>query len=267
MNAKWIVGCILAAGIVNGADINLPLRARHEAFRGSGRWQAYQFTETIAPERTAIVICDMWDKHWCRGATQRVGLLVEKMNPVLEAARKSGVIIVHAPSDTMKFYAEAPQRKRMQQLPSVPLPAARNLTAPPLPIDDSRGGCDTPPDDFYQAWTREHPGLRIADEDFVSDNGEEIYRLLKQRKIEQVLIVGVHTNMCVLNRSFAIKQMTNWGIPCILVRDLTDAMYNPADEPHVTHAQGTELVIEYIEKYWAPTTSSTELLAALAAAR
>ena len=77
--------------------------------------------------------------------------------------------------------------------------------------------------------------------------------------------MGVHTNMCVLNRSFAIKQMTDWGVPCVLVRDLTDAMYNPADEPHVSHEQGTELVIEHIEKYWAPTVSSQELLTALGA--
>ena len=42
------------------------------------------------------------------------------------------------------------------------------------------------------------------------------------------------------------------GIPsrCILVRDLTDAMYNPEDPPHVSHDAGTQLVIEYIEKFW-----------------
>jgi hypothetical protein len=75
----------------------------------------------------------------------------------------------------------------------------------------------------------------------------------------------VHTNMCVLNRSFAIKRMTALGIRCILVRDLTDAMYNPEDAPHVSHDAGTQLVIEYIEKYWAPTTTRDELLRAFAA--
>jgi hypothetical protein len=48
-----------------------------------------------------------------------------------------------------------------------------------------------------------------------------------------------------------------------LVRDLTDAMYNPASRPFVSHAAGTELVIEYIEKYWAPTTTSAALTPAL----
>jgi hypothetical protein len=35
-----------------------------------------------------------------------------------------------------------------------------------------------------------------------------------------------------------------------LVRDLTDAMYNPARPPYVSHADGTRLVIEYIEIVW-----------------
>ena len=75
--------------------------------------------------------------------------------------------------------------------------------------------------------------------------------------------MGVHTNMCVLNRTFAIKQMTKWGVRCVLVRDLTDSMYNPKDRPFVAHDRGTGLVIEHIEKYWAPTVLSADLVAAL----
>ena len=69
----------------------------------------------------------------------------------------------------------------------------------------------------------------------------------------------------ILNRSFAIRQMTKWGIRCILIRDLTDAMYDPQDAPYVSHERGTEMVIEHIEKYWAPTITSTDLLRALGA--
>jgi hypothetical protein len=76
-------------------------------------------------------------------------------------------------------------------------------------------------------------------------------------------VFGVHTNMCVLNRSFAIKQMTKWGVRTILARDLTDAMYDPKDAPYVSHDRGTELVVEYIEKHWAPTALSDDILKAL----
>ena len=66
--------------------------------------------------------------------------------------------------------------------------------------------------------------------------------------------------MCVLNRSFAIKQLTKWGVDCLLVRDLTDAMYNPKKKPFVTHGEGTQLVVQHIEQYWCPTIASIELL-------
>ena len=45
-----------------------------------------------------------------------------------------------------------------------------------------------------------------------------------------------------------------------LVRDLTDAMYNPAMRPYVSHRDGTRLVVEYIEKFWCPTVLSRDLL-------
>ena len=33
------------------------------------------------PAKTAIIICDMWDQHWCRGATRRVGELAPGDEP------------------------------------------------------------------------------------------------------------------------------------------------------------------------------------------
>jgi hypothetical protein len=55
--------------------------------------------------------------------------------------------------------------------------------------------------------------------------------------------MGVHTNMCVLGRPFGIRAMVKLGRKVVLVRDLTDAMYDPRQPPYVSHARGTELVI------------------------
>jgi len=49
-------------------------------------------------------------------------------------------------------------------------------------------------------------------------------------------------------------------VPCVLVRDLTDTMYNPKRPPNVPHDRGTELVVEFIEKHWCPTVLSDDLL-------
>lgn len=253
----------LAPLCAGAAEITVNLRSRVEAFKGSGEWQEVRLQQSLAVEKTAVLICDMWDKHWCRGATERVNGLVAKMAPFLESARKRGIQIIHAPSDTMAFYQDAPQRKRILAIARIDTPAPLSLLDPPLPIDDKSGGCDTP-DQFYKAWTREHPGLRVDAPDVISDSGSEIYSFLRERDIRTLLVMGVHTNMCILNRTFAIKRMTALGIHCILVRDLTDAMYNPQDPPHVSHDAGTQLVIEHIEKYWCPTTTSADLLQAFA---
>lgn len=246
-----------------GQTVTLNLRSRVEAFKGSGVWQEVSLAAAIEPNRTAAVLCDVWDNHWCRGAAGRVNLLAPRIDKFVEAARKRGVLIVHAPSDTMEFYRDAPQRLAMLALPKVEPPAPLDLASPPLPIDDAGGGCDTPGDKTHKAWSRQHAAIRIAPGDLVSDRGAEVYSALRARGINHLLVLGVHTNMCILNRTFAIKQMTRWGVRAILVRDLTDAMYDPQDKPFVSHEQGTELVVQHIEKYWCPTVLSADLVRAL----
>ncbi len=257
MAAAALLTCSLCA-----AELELNLRSQVEAFKGSGEWEEVRFRQKLPVAETAILVCDMWDKHWCRGATARVDALARKMAPVIERARAKGMQIIWSPSDTMGFYRDDPHRLSIQAIAPVEPPAPLALTSPALPIDDSDGGCDTG-DNTYKAWTRQHPALRIAGSDVISDNGREVYSLLRQKGIRNVLLMGVHTNMCVLNRSFAIKQMTKWGIRCVLVRDLTDAMYDPKDGPFVSHERGTELVVQYIEKYWCPSALSDELVRAL----
>ena len=75
---------------MQAADLSVDLRSRVEAFKGSGQWLEARLQEKIAPARTAIIVCDMWDKHWCGGATARVSGLVKQMDPFLEAARRQG---------------------------------------------------------------------------------------------------------------------------------------------------------------------------------
>jgi nicotinamidase-related amidase len=246
-----------------GSDMHLTLRKRIQPYGASDTWTEANFEQSFSSARTAIVITDMWDKHWCRGATERVGQIALRMEPLLEKARAAGILIIHAPSETMDFYADSEGRRLALSAPHVDPPEAAPLHDPPLPIDDSNGGCDTPGDTEHRAWSRETHLLTIAPGDVISDSGTEIYSVLRQHGIDTVFYMGVHANMCILNRSFGIRQMSPWGIHCILVRDLTDAMYEPSSRPFVSHAAGTELVIEYIEQHWAPTVTSVQMMQAL----
>jgi nicotinamidase-related amidase len=247
----------------NHEDFKLQLRTQVQPFHANGPWVEAQFESVIVPAKTAIIITDMWDKHWCKGATQRVGLIAQRMEPLLGLARSAGILIIHAPSETMDFYRDAPGRLLAENAPHSPPPQELTFPDAPLPIDDSDEGCDTSGDKPHKAWSRETVALTVAPGDVISDKGDEIYNVLRQHHIETVLFMGVHANMCILNRSFGVRQLSKWGLRCVLVRDLTDAMYNPASRPFVSHAAGTELVIEHIEKYWAPTTTSATLTTAL----
>lgn len=228
---------------------------------GHAEWQTVITPHTLVPAESAIVICDMWDRHWSRGATERVGKMAPIMDNLIKVARDRGVHIVHAPSDTMPFYADAPARKRVLEAPAVEPPPSIEHADALLPIDDSDGGSDTGEKPWFKAWSRQHAAIEIdQDRDAISDDGRQVYSYLHPLGVRTVFVMGVHTNMCVINRSFGIKQLVRWGFRTVLIRDLTDAMYNPAMRPYVSHREGTELVIGYIEKFWAPSVESRELL-------
>ena len=248
-----------------GQTLTLHLR-RQEATRdqaGHRFWNVVTEARQVPANETAIIICDVWDKHWSRGANERVAAMAPRMNEVVKAARRRGATIIHAPSETMSFYADAPARLRVKDAPPVQPPKPLLHGDPPMPVDASDGGSDTNWGDEKEgrAWTRQIAAIEIDQQrDGISDSGQEIYSFLQSKGIRHVIIMGVHTNMCILNRSFAIKQMVRWGMDTVLCRDLTDAMYNPARPPYVNHEEGTRLVVEYIEKFWCPTIASDDLI-------
>jgi nicotinamidase-related amidase len=247
--------------VADDRQLTLNLRAQRLRRDSASRafWERITSPKTVPASRTAVLICDVWDNHWSRGAAERCAKIAARVNEVVTAARGQGVSIIHAPSDVIDFYADHPARERMLAIPAVSPPESADHADPPLPIDDSDGGSDTGEKPWHKAWSRQHSAIVIDDQDVISDRGHEIYSFLRHRGIVQVVIMGVHTNMCVLHRSFGIKQMVRWGVNIALARDLTDTMYNPEMAPYVNHDEGTRLVIEFIEKFWCPTLTSEEL--------
>jgi len=258
------VASILAQ--VDAAPLTLKTRQRVKTDSGSDKYLAVEKNIQWEAKKTAIVVCDMWARHWCRGATKRVGEMAPRMNEVISQARKQGVLIIHCPSGGMELYKDTPMRKLAQQAPKVKtkIPLQRwcyldEKTESALPIVDSDGGCDCwPTCDKKSSMDRHQIGvIKIEKGDAITDSGEAYY-LMKQRGIENVIVMGVHTNMCVLGRPFSIRQMVYQGQNVVLMRDMTDTMYNSRSKPYVPHTRGTDLVIEHIEKYWCPTIASTD---------
>lgn len=246
--------------------LRLNLRER-KVQPGTNQTQVVERAVDWNASETAIIVCDMWDGHYCKSAAQRVGVMAPKMNAVLTAARDHGVAIVHAPSGTVDLYADLPFRQRVLKAPKSkpPFPLEGwcyldKSREPEIPIDVSKCPCDDAVVGLaVRKFSKQHPGLDITGFDGISDNGEEIYNYFEQLGIKNVVLMGVHTNMCVLGRSFGIRQMVRLGKNVVLARDLTDAMYDPRQPPFVSHTRGTEIVVEHIEKYWCPSILSADL--------
>jgi len=261
--AVHLVGPLPASG-----ELTLHARSRiRSSANSTNTVQVVEKEKRWNPAGTAMVVCDMWDKHHCPDATERVGEMAPRMNEVLKAARKLGILIIHCPSDTMDFYKEHPGRKLAQAAPKVetkvPLQgwcSVDRTKEAALPIDDSDGGCDGCPEcPSFKAWKQQHSALEILEGDAITDSAEAFY-LMRQRGITNVIVMGVHINMCVLGRPFAIRQLVGQGQNVLLMRDLTDSMYNHRKRPYVSHFRGTELVVEHIEKYWCPSITSADFL-------
>lgn len=266
--ALLILLVIIQAGCTHTAPDDasrLVLRARSDGGTETVEWES---------AKTALVVCDMWDDHWCKGAARRVSEMAGPLNDMVAAARERGVLIIHAPSSVVSFYEGTMQRERARSAPfarsPVPLSTAERWGTtwcwpdpekePGLPIDDSDMGCDCAKKcTIRDAWTRQIDTIEIRPEDAITDNGQETFNLLAAGGIENVILCGVHLNMCVLGRPFGIRQMVNVGMNVVLVRDMTDSMYDHRKRPFVSHFAGTDLVVEHVERHWCPSITSSDL--------
>ena len=275
-----LLACLVGNSFVLGADnvVRLNLQTRMEAGQtetNSADWK---------PSETAVIVCDMWDLHHCLNAVRRESEMVPRFNQFLENARSRGMLIIHAPSDCTKYYEGQPARKLALAAPkaaNLPKDIGNWCSKIPAeekgayPIDQTDGGEDDDPAEHESwakklkamglnpkaPWTHQHKGIRIDQEkDAISDSGVEIWNLLEFKKIKNVILCGVHVNMCVSGRPFGMRQMAKNGKNVVLVRDLTDAMYNPARWPNVSHQEGTALFVAHAEKYICPTITSNQLL-------
>jgi nicotinamidase-related amidase len=275
---------LLAAALVGAPatadDFSLTLRSRAEK---DGKHEVATKAEKWPARETAVIVCDVWDAHHCLNAVRREEEMLPRMEEFLKTARAKGAFIIHAPSGCMDAYRDHPARKRAQAAPKAKelpkeiekwcykIPAEEKGK---YPIDQTDGGEDDDPKEHAEwhaklaamgrnpkaPWKSQHAGITITNDDAISDSGVEIWNLLTERKIDRVMLVGVHTNMCVLGRPFGLRQMSKNGKNVVLVRDLTDTMYNPKKAPYVSHFEGTRLIVEHIEKYVCPTITSDQLV-------
>ena len=83
---------LLVSGASGLTDNNaLQLTTLHQAPKTTGRngWRVVEEEVRWQSSETAIIIVDMWNKHWSWGATERVDFMAPRMNAVINTARDS----------------------------------------------------------------------------------------------------------------------------------------------------------------------------------
>jgi len=272
-NACVVVGLLVVfatAGFWVAEAAEPPAAVTVASQRRDGQGVRLREPLVLQPNKTAVVVIDMWDKHWCETYTARVANLVPRMNRALEAARKLGMCVVFAPSDVVDFYRDFPQRKAMLAVPRHPEPKRVGFHAPPPPgpTDCCECGPDQPCKDKRKVWTRQHPDLKIAPQDWIADcnNGQELLNLCAERGIDTLLYMGVASNMCVQFRGMGVRNMKDHGLRAVVVADLVEAITsNGLDaagnkDLNFTPAGGTARIQRHLEQFVCPTIESRSLL-------
>jgi nicotinamidase-related amidase/type 1 glutamine amidotransferase len=264
--------------------LDLQLRYQEPTQSGSARFHRLTKPESWATKDVAVIVCDMWDSHHCVNAVRRVQEVAPRIDQFVAKLRAQGATIIHAPSSCMEPYKDHPARLRAQNTAAAKeypdkieswcdqIPAEQQAN---YPLDQSEGGED---DDLeeHQRWAEQLASqgrnprspwksqisvINInGDQDFITDSGNEVWNILQSRGIKSVMLVGVHTNMCVLGRPFGLRRLAAAGKNVVLVRDLTDTMYDPRAWPYANHFTGTDLIVSHIERYVCPTISSNQIL-------
>ncbi|MDR1129872.1 MAG: NPCBM/NEW2 domain-containing protein [Prevotellaceae bacterium] len=240
--------CTVAVSPAYSRNITLNCQTRNAA-----TGEAIMTPTRVDPAKTAVIIIDMWNSHWCMTASERVSAMVPRMNSVLSAARELGMQIVWNPSDVVTAYSGYPQYERavaveLRQTPQIREDLSAKFTAP-------YGKCMCGPGIHCHGnygWDAMHPDLKIDDNDLISSSTDEIFSLLSERGVTGVIYMGVHTNMCVFGKPGAMSSMWKAGFNCMLARDLNDAYTAYEPDRGYTPDTGTTEIDENLQKAGIP---------------
>ena len=247
----------------------------------------YTQTMTFSPGEIAFVMVDLWNtgfgpkplshlgweaeynagKSFCDRAGKIEGT---RILPMLHACREQGITVVHAPTRDI-----AVKHKQWEEI------ATEEEKNPP---GFSARTPDWPPRDWVKTWREEHTHLFRTEEwitnyythvrpnqdipeplqpidgDLVISSGDMLHRLMAERSIRVLFYCGFATNMCLIDKPGAIRDMANRGYMPIVIRDATTGTENAetVDGPWITRA-----FIDQIEMIWGYSITTQEFLKAL----
>jgi len=219
----------------------------------------------------ALISLDVWNYHFARDTLERIeDITRNRIAPLVEACRKGGVQVIHAPASPVaqrhpNWVRLMPEEEKAQPVwpksPEWPPPEFRKKAGqyaqyarPHEPQEADRNQHRAELRDF-------HPSVVPVGDEAVVLSGEELHRLCAQRGILQLFYVGFNTNACIIMRDYGTHAMMGRGYHVLLVRDCTTGMETHETKEQLMCTRGT---IASLEQFGVYTVTSDELTDALA---
>ena len=208
----------------------------------------------IDEKKAVLVLVDVWNMHYIDSWIARAAeITVNKIAPVTEAARKAGMTIIHAPSPPVaKKY---PQWTKYADDEDLNPPTQSAPEWPPTEFVKRTGEYSTyarRKEPILEAWEERRQAMEIADpvkpepEDFVIATGDQMNRLLMDRRILHLFYAGFATNMCVQFRDYGMRAMSRRGYNLILIKDATTGVetHDTVDELLMTRVAIRDIEVQ-----------------------
>ena len=223
--------------------------------------QYAQLDWKIPVSQTALVLVDVWQRHYIKDPEARAEVIINtKLLPLQNSLRKTGMKIIHAPSPEVAVTSpnwlkiqtkEQVFSKRDLWPPSDFLSSTgeyKPFAMPYEPMEEVRN---------KMAPLTFHPKVLPLKDEPVIANGFELHEYLKKNKLLFLLYAGFNTNACIINRDYGTIRMRDRGYKIILVRDCTTGMESKDTQATMAQTNGTILNLEMFGCF---TVASDELI-------
>ncbi len=231
-----------------------------DAHRSSLTWN-------IPTQSMALVLVDIWNGIYMKSHAERArDITLHRIKPVMEAFRKLGALVVHAPAPSVarKYEKWIPEMSE-EDIWGKPSPKP---TWPPEEFINKTGAYaefakpNVVPNAEYEALyddLRIMPEVEPQGDDIVIHTGAQLHKILEERKIMWLFYAGFATNVCMINRDYGMRAMQVRGYGVILMRDCTTAL--EVADTHETLGL-TKHIIMNVERKIAVTVTSEQVLKA-----
>ncbi len=209
----------------------------------------------IPLEQTALVVVDVWERHYLADTQARADEIVKgKIVPLLGACRAAGMPIIHAPAPGMV----EKQQNWVRLISEEEMKGGPRADWPPGDFRAKSGsyGQYARPDEprepeltAMRAKRRLHPLVQVEGDEPVIYNGEELHRYCAQEGILFLFFLGFNTNACILLRDYGTIEMSKRGYEVIILRDCGTGMESFETQEELWQTRGTILFLEMYGKY------------------